>query len=230
MADRPGIKTELRERAVHLNSGPAGHDAAAPPVQLRLDGGEDVPPAVPALTGEGGRKGGRPPGSKNLRAGKLAAFILETEGDPLVDLTRFARRDVGDLVRELQAVSKATGIKVLGKNQSLLDIVKEQRAAAEAVLPYLHQRMPLLVEMDKTSRPVLIVGTPTADQVAVAASTLGLDLRQALKPASASAPEIETEYQDLSEDMAAPSPSGASPDMAQVIDNARESDGQADDH
>lgn len=228
MASKPGIKAELKRRGSDVNSAAARAAAGQTAIQLRLDGGEDDP-APPALTGENGRKGGRPAGSVNLRPGKLSEFILRTEGDPLVDLARFARRDLGELVKELQAVAKETGIKVLGKNQSLLDIVKEQRAAAEAVLPYVHQRMPLAIEIDKASRPVLIVGTPTSDQVAVAASTLGLDLRAALKPASASAPEIEAEYQDVSEDDGEPSPNHPSPDLAQAIDIARESDGKADD-
>jgi hypothetical protein len=179
--------------------------------------GPDHDPKV--LTGgEGGRKPGRPVGSTNVRQGKVSDFILKTCGDPLIDMVRFSRRDLAGLVRELQAVSKETGVKVLGKNQSLLDIVKEQRAAGEAALPYLHQRKPLAIETDKGMRNVLIVGTPTADQVAQAASTLGLDLRQAMAPAQ----EIDVEYQELGEDAGEPSPLDASPLLAQPIDNAGE--------
>jgi hypothetical protein len=225
MASKPGIKAELKRRGSDLNTATARGAAGANPVQLRLDGGEDAP-APDVLTGSDGRKGGRPAGSVNLRPGKLSEFILRTEGDPLVDLARFARRDLGELVRELQAVSKETGVKVLGKNQSLLDIVKEQRQAAEAVLPFIHQRMPLAIEIDKASRPVLIVGTPTADQVAAAASSLGLDLRAALKPAGA---VDDVEYQEVSADQAGPSPLEPSPHDAQDIDNAGKSDDAAHD-
>jgi hypothetical protein len=105
---------------------------------------------------------------------------------------------------------------------SLLDIVKEQRAAAEAVLPFIHQRMPLAIEIDKASRPVLIVGTPTADQVASAASSLGLDLRAALKPAGA---VDDVEYQEVSPVRAGPSPLEPSPHPVQRMERTEHSSG-----
>lgn len=168
--------------------------------------------------GTGGRKPGRPEGSVNIRQGKVSDFILKTCGDPLVDAVRFARRDLVGLVQELQEVARVTGVKVLGKNQSLLDIVKEQRAAGEAALPYLHQRKPLAIETNSGQRNVLIVGTPTADQMAQAASSLGLDLRQAL-----AGPDVDdVEYQEVRGDGAAPSPLEQSPLEGQAIDNAEE--------
>lgn len=220
MAERPGIKAELARRADEVGSAGARAEAGETPSLF--------PEALATVVTSGpqGRKPGRPPGSTNLKGGRIAAYYLRTEGDPLLDLVRFSRRDLLGLVMELQAVATATGVRMLGKNQSLLDLVKEQRAAAEAALPYLHQRMPLALEIDKGGRNVLIVGTPTPEQMDAAADVLGLDLRAAIKPRGA----VEgVEYQRLGDAAADPSPLDPSPLQAQALDFADDLGVQADD-
>lgn len=209
MADRPGLKAALESRRDEVGSAGALASAGETPA---LPGFEPIGNVV---TGDAsGRKPGRPAGSSNLKGGRVAAFYLRTEGDPLLDLVRFARRDLLELVKELQGVATETGVRLIGKNQSLLDLIKEQRAAAEAALPYLHQRMPLAMEVDKGGRNVLVVGTPTPEQFAGAAQ-MGIDLRKAMRPEA----DLEgVQYQEVSADDVQPFPHDPFPHEAQDID------------
>jgi hypothetical protein len=222
VSDRPGIKSALAS-ADQVGSRAARADA---PETLPLPGFEaagDTRGRV--LGGMDARRPGRPAGSRNLRNQALADFIFKTEGDPLLDVVRLSRMSLLELAQELRAVSEETGLRIVGKNQSLLDLVKLQRDAGIAALPYLHQKQPLAIQMQSDKTPVLIIGAPTPEQIAQAAQSMGLDLRAELTRA-----EAETvEYQDVSEGEGEPFPNDAFPNSSQLSDIIQQSGEQAGD-
>lgn len=120
------------------------------------------------------RRGGRPPGAKNKRAEEVARFVLERLGDPLVQLVAIATAPVDELM--------AAGLKPA-------EAFAEKRLAAIGVLPYLHQRQ--AVKVDVTGRQVvyLAIGDVPADAVqdqwvagAAVAELDGAELDGAINP------------------------------------------------
>lgn len=84
--------------------------------------------------GEGGKRGpGRPAGAKNRRTGEIVDYISRRYGFPLERLAQIYSADTGELAREL-------GLK---RGEALA----EQRAAAAAALPYMHQKRPIEVDV-----------------------------------------------------------------------------------
>lgn len=171
MGVKPGLKAGLARQRSEV--GGAGARAA---------GGDNphlpgmAPPAGERVLGRSGPKGGRPVGATSTTAAMVAKAYIELHGDPLDRMMRIATADLADLARELQRVATETGLKVVSKNQSVLDVLKVQLAATDAVLPYVRQKLPLAIEVERRTRDVLIVGMPTPEQVGQALATMGLDL------------------------------------------------------
>lgn len=92
-------------------------------------------PEVPASAVERVRRGkaGRPPGARNKRSEDVARWVLAKLGDPLLHQAAVATMDVAELAARLGCTA--------------LEAVVEKRLAAVAVLPYLHQRRPLSVDL-----------------------------------------------------------------------------------
>lgn len=197
---RPGLKTTLaadvgavrapRDAAENLDLFEAANDAKMP---MNEAGGAD----------SGGRAG-RPKGAQNVRTRVVADYYLRRYGDPLEAALRMAMRPIGDFVKELKQIATETGVPLLGKNQSLVNLVGLQTQALDAALPYLRQRMPLAIDAQVTTRDVLILGAISAQQRDQAAA-LGIDLDAARSPAKS----LELQADDACED--APSPQEASP-------------------
>ena len=124
MAERTGLAAILDE------AGAGDSVLETPAEQLALLGME--PP-------QGRSVAGRPPGRRNLRNQRVADFILATVGDPLVELARMAMLPVNDMQAAL-GVTKA-------------EAFAEKRLCAAAVLPYLHQRQAIAVDL--TSRNIV---------------------------------------------------------------------------
>jgi hypothetical protein len=82
---------------------------------------------------------GRPPGARNKRTQEWAEFLLARNASPLEVLMQIANARVDDLARQL-------GCK-------RLEALQEKRLAAIALVPYLHQKMPLAVDL--TNRNVV---------------------------------------------------------------------------
>jgi hypothetical protein len=80
---------------------------------------------------------GRPPGSRNKRTARTAAFLLARHRDPREVLLEIAAAHPADLAGMLGC--------------SLFEAVQEKRLAAIGVLPYLTSRMPLEVDVTKRS-------------------------------------------------------------------------------
>ena len=96
------------------------------------------------------RSAGRPPGSRNKRVEDAARFAVEAFGDPLLVLVQLATMDAEEL-------KVAAGC-------SLLEAIAEKRQAAIAVLPYLHQRKPLAVDVSNRKFVHLHVSLPDAPE------------------------------------------------------------------
>jgi hypothetical protein len=193
-----------------------GHAGASAAENLDLfEAGNDARMPLPEPVGAGEpRKAGRPVGARNRRTNEVADYYLGRYGDPLEALLRLGMRPIADIVRELQAVARGTSVPLLGKNQSLVNLIGIQTAALTDALPYLRQRMPLAVDVTDKPRDVLIVGDITAPMRAAMAS-LGID------PDSVRAPKPQTlELQALSEGDGAAIPLDAFPIVGQGTDNA----------
>lgn len=95
------------------------------------------------------RRAGRPPGTPN-RATQALKRLLLARGyrDPAEFLAAIITKPTGELARDLCD----------GENQSSLDALRLQIAAARELLPYFHQKMPVQVEHHGDGqRPVIII-------------------------------------------------------------------------
>jgi hypothetical protein len=80
---------------------------------------------------------GRPPGARNRRTERTAAFLLARHRHPIEVLLEIAEANVADLAGFL--------------NCTMMEAAQEKRLAASAVLPYLASRMPLEIDLSKKS-------------------------------------------------------------------------------
>lgn len=84
-----------------------------------------------------GRRAGRPPGARNKRTERTAAFLLARHRDPREVLLEIAEANVADLAGLLGC--------------TMLEAAQEKRLAAIAVLPYLASKLPIEVDLRKHS-------------------------------------------------------------------------------
>lgn len=98
---------------------------------------------------DGKRPVGRPPGRRNVRTQRIAEFILSTVGDPAVELARMGMLGVDNLAAALGC--------------SRAEAIVEKRLCLIAVLPYVHSRMPIAVDVrDHKVVSLTIVEGPTS--------------------------------------------------------------------
>lgn len=105
---------------------------------------------------------GRPAGAKNRRTEEWVQYLLSRYRSPLVMLLEMASRSPKDLARELElyvyhegiAIRDVTGEPVLATGEAF----KAQVAAAIAALPYLHQKLPLAIDVKTPERGLLVIG------------------------------------------------------------------------
>ena len=126
------------------------------------------------------RQRGRPKGSTNRKTADFSAWY-EAQGfkDPLALQADFMSADPVALQawfieheRTRKAVGKGTAVAV----PSLMEIVKEQFARADAIAPYLHGKAPVRVVVEDERLPVLVInsGTNQLDQAMAIARLRGL--------------------------------------------------------
>lgn len=98
-----------------------------------------------AADDEGARRSGpgRPPGSRNRRTEEWVEYLLRRYSSPLIGLFETFSRPVEQLAAELGCTK--------------LEAFKEQRAALEAALPYVHQKLPLAVSIDAKTHATLVL-------------------------------------------------------------------------
>ena len=88
-------------------------------------------------------KAGRPPGARNKRQEEAARYVVETLGDPLLSVAAIAVMPAAELAAALGC--------------SLIEAVTEKRLAAQVVLPYLHSRKPLAVDVTNRRLVTLVI-------------------------------------------------------------------------
>lgn len=102
----------------------------------KLDAASPLAAALPSAA----RKPGRPKGSKNRRTEAVTAWLLTQHRHPL------------SVMMEAYSMSPADFAKAIGINSpdpdTLLDIVKLQLRMAEAVAPYVAQKLPQAVQVE----------------------------------------------------------------------------------
>jgi hypothetical protein len=91
------------------------------------------------------RGAGRPPGARNKRSEDVARWIVEEIGDPLIRQAILATMPV----EELAAAASCT----------VMEAIAEQRLAATLVLPYIHRRQPVAVDLTNTNIVHLAINT-----------------------------------------------------------------------
>lgn len=128
---------------------------------------EDLFPAAPsahaAPEGERPRRPGRPAGARNKRTLEWQRWFEQTGKMPLEFLAETFRADTLQLAAKLGCEP--------------LEALKVQRAAAEAVLPYVEQKLPLAVEdVSEGKRPIIVVGRLTDGQRAGVEQRFGMRL------------------------------------------------------
>lgn len=131
-------------------------------------------PLPVTMRGESGPKGGRPAGARNRRTQEWVDFILRQYRSPLMVLAETYSRPVEELAH------------LLGCDR--LEAFKAQQAAAIALAPYLHQRQPMAVELQTTTRGLLVIGDLGSDGVSDAISIPFAEVQQN-QPLSGSAAE-----------------------------------------
>lgn len=115
------------------------------------------------------RGAGRPQGSRSRRTEDTAKAVIERFGDPLLRQVAIATMPIAELM--------ALGLR-------FADALAEQRLAAVAVLPYLHQRQAIAVDVSthRTVNLTIFAGLPTG-QGSGPAEIMGVVVNQALSEA-----------------------------------------------
>lgn len=141
MAAPDGVKRALEEAVAERGDAPA----VQPGLFAECEGISATAPTPPAEV----NRGGRPVGARNRRTEEYARFLRSRFGDPLAVGTSIAARDITQ-PGELERLALDLGMK-------RGDAAEFWLRTLNAVLPYLHQRMPQAV--------VLNPGAPGGDRV-----------------------------------------------------------------
>jgi hypothetical protein len=141
----------------------AGEGASAAPVGRQMS----MLPAAPgahAQEPQGSRGPGRPAGAKNKRTRHWQQWFEATGKLPLEFLAGVYRARTADLADELSTSTEAA--------------LRIQVQAAQAVLPYVEQKLPLAIEDqgEQGNRTVIVIGQMTVEQKQQAGNELGWTL------------------------------------------------------
>lgn len=99
------------------------------------------------------KRRGRPNGARNRSTEEWREFLLNQHRSPLQTLLEIANMP-------LELLEARLGY--LGKDKTKLDLLKVQIDAAQACLPYLHQKQPQAVELGDGTLPILLLGGEVA--------------------------------------------------------------------
>lgn len=115
------------------------------------------------------RGAGRPRGSRSRRTEDTARAVIERFGDPLLRQVAVATMPLAELM--------AAGL-------SFADALAEQRLAAVAVLPYLHQRQAIAVDVSTHRVVHLTIGDLPTGEGSGTAEIVGVVVNQGLSEAA----------------------------------------------
>lgn len=135
-------------------------------------GALDAPSPLTAALPSAGRRPGRPKGSKNRRTEAVTAWLLTQHRHPLAVMMEAYSMSP-------KAFAQAIGI-AAPDSDTLLDIVKLQLRMAEAVAPYVAQKLPQAVQVEGGAALTLNFGGVTLNGPQTGVSS----------PARGEAPEI----------------------------------------
>lgn len=102
---------------------------------------------------------GRPQGSKNKRAQAWADYLLAHYTSPLVGLAEMYSRSVRELAEELGFTNN---LGRRAKPEELLEILRLQVAAMKELAPYVHQKMPMAVDVGENGLIHLTINAGSA--------------------------------------------------------------------
>lgn len=137
MAAPSGVERVVKEAIAERGDAPA--------LQPGLFAEAEQQPAAPAVE----NRGGRPVGARNRRTEEYARFLRARHGDPLDVATAIAARNI-TAAGELENLAFDLGMKPAEAADFWLRTLN-------AVLPYLHQRMPQAVVLNR--------GAPGGDRI-----------------------------------------------------------------
>lgn len=140
------------------------------------DGGEDqaemfeaqAPLSLPLTQRpEPSGKAGRPVGARNKSTDQWVRYILGRYRSPLTALAELYSRPLDQLFDELQAMADKHKSWIETKEGgrwervaiSPLEVLKMQRDAATALLPYIHKKQPMALEVDQRQLGITILGS-----------------------------------------------------------------------
>lgn len=103
-------------------------------------GALDTPSPLSAALPSAGRRPGRPKGSKNRRTEAVTAWLLQQHRHPLAVMMEAYSMAPADFARSIGITAPDA--------DTLLDIVKLQLRMAEAVAPYVAQKLPQAVKVE----------------------------------------------------------------------------------
>lgn len=162
MADvKDGIKAALVATDAGAKAREAADLRASSATQAELFGADDdqaagdarlpMPPRDPARNGPG-----RPAGARGRRTEAVATYLVSRFGDPLEGLMSMAMKPTGQLIDEVKAIAKAHGVKA--GDVSVMEALRFQRGALEALLPYIHAKRAPEDGKGDVVTPVLNIG------------------------------------------------------------------------
>lgn len=126
------------------------HDSQ--PVSLPVEqkaAGEECLPGIPGAGSSAPRTPGRPKGARNRSTEEWRKYILSKHKSPLAFLAGVYSQDIKELRREIDC--------------DLLEAFKLQLSAAQAALPYLHQKQPLAIIDNRDAVPVININVSQYD-------------------------------------------------------------------
>lgn len=117
------------------------------------------------VKGKSGPQGGRPPGARNRSTDAWLSLFLSKNRAPIMTLGDLIGRDTGQLTDYLQEIADRhavttyteAGSRTTRAQVSPLDVLRLQMDAAKALLPYVHKRQPVALEIDPGEGGVLVM-------------------------------------------------------------------------
>mgnify|MGYP001563747513 CR=1 FL=1 len=115
-----------------------------------------LPPAEPEGEGEAegaARRGpGRPPGARNKRTEEYAGYLMSKYSDPREALAVIYSKNIMVLAAEFGLTAPTF--------DQLVELLRIQKSAAEALAPYVASKMPVAVQVASTGVVSLIIQAP----------------------------------------------------------------------
>lgn len=183
MADR--VDTGGLTTALQL-LGAAGHAVpGAEAVQDDLFEAEAPLPLPPAAVPERTGKAGRPAGARNKSTEEWVRYFLSRYRSPMTALAEIYSRPTDELVAHLQAIADKHSVVKAGEGEGItvgvsrihpLEVAKMQIAAASALLPYVHKKQPMAIEVDQRPRGMIVMDLGAHDVIGSGSDDLGLGL------------------------------------------------------